>query len=73
MNREYLPQNFGGYVTVDSLHHYPENDLRMGLQRLGLASTSALPDPSTNRTRRKATGNVGRRSKSSPGRAESPV
>ncbi|KAK4669984.1 uncharacterized protein QC763_0038110 [Podospora pseudopauciseta] len=73
MNREYLPHNFGGYVAVDSLHYYPENDLRMGLQRLGLASTSALPDPSTNRTRRKAAGNIGRRSKSSLGRAESPV
>ncbi|KAK4176779.1 hypothetical protein QBC36DRAFT_238141 [Triangularia setosa] len=70
-SREYRPQHFGGYVTVESLHHYPENDLRMGYQRLGLASTSALADPSNaNRTRRKVTGGARKRSESSSRGAE---
>ncbi|KAK0671333.1 hypothetical protein QBC41DRAFT_58848 [Cercophora samala] len=69
-SREYRPQHFGGYVTVDNLHHYPENDLRMGLQRLGLASTTALPEPNNNRTRRKVTGAARKRSESSSRGAE---
>ncbi|KAK4639906.1 hypothetical protein QC761_700740 [Podospora bellae-mahoneyi] len=70
-SREYRPQHFGGYVAVDNLHHFPEkNDLRMGLQRMGLASTSALTEPNTNRTRRKVTGTARKRSESSSRVAE---
>ncbi|KAK0736451.1 hypothetical protein B0T21DRAFT_383979 [Apiosordaria backusii] len=42
----------------------------MGLQRLGLASISALPDPSTNRPRRKPAGAARKRSESSSRGAE---
>ncbi|KAK4195356.1 hypothetical protein QBC40DRAFT_259098 [Triangularia verruculosa] len=68
--REYLPQHFGGFVTVDNLHRYPENDLRMGLHKLTLASTPALPEPTPNRNRRKVTGAARKRSQSSTRGAE---